>query len=220
LNYAADREAILEIVFFGYGELPNGYWPKMNFHSEDVPLIPYDPEQAMALLEESGYAGETVSLLLPAGDAPSEQIATILQQNWTDVGINVELQQMDGGTMFDQAVQGDYQAMVSYITSDLNDDDELATLQGDYQAPGDFNSFFSWYVSDEVSELLAQARSTADPAERAEFYAQAQELAYYDGYSVPLNYTPAVNAYGDYVNGWTNLATGWWWLKNVWLEQE
>lgn len=219
LNYAADRQAILDLVFFGYGQLPNGYWPLMNFHSADVPMIPYDPDRARELLAEAGYNGETLTLLISAGDAPSRQIATILQQNWTEVGINVELQELDGGTMFSKAVEGDYQAMVSYITSDINDDDELATLQGDYKAPGDFFSFFSWYESDAVSEALAKARETSDPAERAQYYAEAQEIAYWDGYSVPLNYTPAVNAHHDYVKNWRNLTTGWWWLQYVWLDK-
>ena len=219
LNYAANREAILKNVFFGYGELPNGYMPKMNFHSKDVPLIPYNPDKAKELLNTAGYAGEKLELMIPSGDAPAKQIATILQQNWREVGINVELVEFAGATAFQKTVDGDYMAYVSYITSDINDDDELATLQGDYKAPGDFHSFFSWYESDEVSELLAKARSTSDPAERAKYYAQAQEIVYTDGYSVPLNYTPAVNAYRDHVKNWKNLTTGWWWLKDVWLDK-
>jgi peptide/nickel transport system substrate-binding protein len=219
LNYATNREAILKTVFFGYGELPNGYWPKMNSHSPDVEMIPYDPDKAKDLLSQAGYAGEKLELMIPAGDAPAKQTATILQQNWSQVGINVELVELDSGTAFENTVAGDYQAYVSYITSDINDDDELATLQGDYKAPGDFHSFFSWYQSDEVSELLAKARATADNAERAKYYAQAQQIAYWDGYSVPLNYTPAINAYASYVKNWANLTTGWWWLKDVWLDK-
>ena len=46
LNYAVDREAILKLIFFGYGEIPNGFMPKMNYWSKDVPLIPYDPDKA------------------------------------------------------------------------------------------------------------------------------------------------------------------------------
>ena len=51
LNYAADREAILKAVYFGYGEVPNSYMPKVNFHSDTVPLIPFDPEKAKELVQ-------------------------------------------------------------------------------------------------------------------------------------------------------------------------
>ena len=46
LNYATNREAIFDNVYFGYGEIPNSYMPKMNFWSADVPMIPYDPAKA------------------------------------------------------------------------------------------------------------------------------------------------------------------------------
>ena len=62
----------------------------------------------------------------------------------------------------DQVTSGKYMVNVSYITSDINDDDELATLQGDYKAPGEFHSFMSWYQSDTVSDLLKKARETTD----------------------------------------------------------
>ena len=79
--------------------------------------------------------------------------------------------------------------------------------------------FFSRYKNPEVTKLLTESRATSVPAERAKFFKQIQEIVYNDGYSVPLNYTPSVNAYHDYVKGWQTLATGWWWLKDVSVEK-
>jgi peptide/nickel transport system substrate-binding protein len=220
MNYATNREAIFDNVYFGYGEIPNSYMPKMNFWSADVPLIPYDPDKARELIEESGYNGEVIEIIVTAGSTQEKQTATILQQNWAEVGINSEIMEMEGGAQWDLVPAGEYMVQVSYITSDINDDDELATLQADFSAPGEFNSFFSWYDSAEVSELLDLARKTSDPAERAEYYAQVQEIAYYqDAYSVPFNFMPMVNAYYNYVHNWQNLTVGWWWLKDVWVDK-
>jgi len=113
--------------------------------------------------------------------------------------------------------KGDYQAYVSYITSDINDDDELATLEGDYH--GSTEAFFSRYKNDEVVGLLAQARQTSDKAKRAELYGKIQDIVYHDAYSVPLNFLPYVNAYENKVKSWLNITVGWWWLKQVWLDQ-
>ena len=219
LNYAANREAILKNVFFGIGEIPNSFMPKMNFWSKDVPLIPYDLAKAKELVTQSGYNGEEIDILIASGNSVSKQIATILQQSWGEAGIKSKISELDGGAIWDQVTSGKYMVNVSYITSDINDDDELATLQGDYKAPGEFHSFMSWYQSDTVSDLLKKARETTDSAERAKYYKQVQETAYNDGYSIPLNFTPAVNAYHARVQGWKNITTGWWWLKQVWLNK-
>jgi peptide/nickel transport system substrate-binding protein len=219
LNYATDRQAIFQTVFFGFGELPNSFMPKMNFHDPNVPLIPYDPDKARELLAQTDYAGESIEILVPAGDAPRKQMAVILQQNWREVGINADILELDIGTAWDRTVAGDYDLLVSYITSDINDDDELATFQGDFWAPGESEAFFSRYQSKEVADLLAKARQTSDPSERANYYSQAQETAYWDGYSIAFNFTPAVSAHLDIVKNWRTLTTGWWWLENVWLDQ-
>lgn len=213
MNHAADREAIMKVVFFGYGKIPNSYMPKVNFHSDAVEMIPYDIEKAKELVKASGYTGQTIKLMIGTGDAPAKQVATILQQGWTEAGMKVEIVEFDGGTAWDMTVNGDYMASVSYITSDINDTDELATLQADGR--GGTMAFFSNYGNDEVGTMLDAARAESDTAKRGELYAKVQDIVYHDGYSVPLNFTPAVNAYYGYVEGWKTSKTGWWWLKDV-----
>jgi peptide/nickel transport system substrate-binding protein len=191
--------------------------PKINYHCETVEQLDFDLEKAKALVEEAGYDGTPIELQIDTGNAPFRQIATILQQGWTAAGLNVELAEYDVGTAWGHTETGDYQAYVSYITSDLNDQDELASLQADQT--GSSESFFSRYKNDKVVDLLAQARASSDPATRQDLYCQIQETVYHDGYSIPINFVPAVNAYQDHVQNWRNLTTGWWWLRDVWLDQ-
>ena len=219
LNYATDRQAILDTVFFGYGSLPNSFMPKMNFWDPNVELIPYDPELAKEHLAKSGYDGTSFEILVPAGDAPRKQIAQILQQNWSAIGINTTIVEMDIGAAWQKVMAGEYDVEVNYITSDINDDDELATFQGDYWAAGDSHAFYSWYQSQEVADILKQARQTSDPVQRGSLYSQAQKIAYWDGYSVPFNFTPALTGYWDYLKSWRTLTTGWWWLEVVWMDK-
>jgi peptide/nickel transport system substrate-binding protein len=217
LNYAANREAILKTVYFGYGEIPNSYMPKVNFWSDKVATIPYDIEKAKALVKESGYDGTPIQLMVDTGNAPFRQIATILQQGWAQAGIKSEIVEFDVGTAFGMTQKGDYQAYVSYITSDINDDDELGSIEADYTSGT--NSFFAWYKNDEVVKLLKDARESLDPAKRAELYAKIQDVVYHDGYSVPINFAPYVNGYHDYLQNWHNITVGWWWLKGMWLDK-
>jgi peptide/nickel transport system substrate-binding protein len=217
LNHATDHEAILNVVFFGYGEVPNSFMPKMNFHSAEVPVIPFDIERAKELVAEAGYDGTPIQLLIAAGDSSGQQIGNILQQGWQQAGLNVAIEQVDGGTAWGMVSDGSYMAHVSYITSDINDDDELATLQADYDSGTE--AFFSRYQNDEIGEMLAAARQSDDPETRAALYAQIQETVYMDGYSVPLNFSPTLTGSSGKVQNLTTSRTGWWWLKDAWIAE-
>jgi peptide/nickel transport system substrate-binding protein len=218
MNHAANLQAINKAVFFDYGQIPTSINPKMNFWSSEVAPIPYDIEKAKALVTEAGYDGTPIKLRIDTGNAPAKQVATILQQGWQEAGLKVEIEELDGGTAWNSVVDGTYMAYVSYITSDINDDDELLALQTDPTEAGT-QGFFSRYKNAEVTALLTQSRASADPAKRGAVFKQIQEITYNDGYSVALAYTPSINAYHNKVKGWKTLATGWWWLKDVWVEQ-
>ncbi|MGH6875225.1 MAG: ABC transporter substrate-binding protein, partial [Aestuariivirgaceae bacterium] len=199
------------------GEIPNGFTTKMNFWSDKVEKIPYDIEKAKALVKEAGYDGTPIQLIVDTGNAPFRQVATILQQGWEQAGLKVEIVEFDVGTAFGMTQKGEYQAYVSYITSDINDDDELVSLQGD--GNGSTEAFFSRYKNEEASKMIADARQALDPAKRKELYEKIQDKVYHDGYSVPLNYPPYVNGVHNYVQNWRNITVGWWWLHSVWLDK-
>jgi ABC-type transport system substrate-binding protein len=207
----------MKAVYFGYGEIPNSYMPKVSFWSDKVEKLPYDIEKAKQLVQEAGYDGTPIQLMVDTGNAPFRTVATILQQGWSQAGLKVEIVEFDVGTAFSMTQKGEYQAYVSYITSDINDSDELATLQADYH--GATNAFFSNYKNDKVVALMEKARATPDGPDRAALYRQIQDIVYHDGYSVPLNFLPYVNGYKTKVQNWHNIAVGWWWLKDMWLAQ-
>lgn len=217
LNHAADREAILKAVYYGFGEVPNSYMPKVNYHSESVAKIPFDVAKAKELVQKSGYDGTAIQIMVDTGNAPSRQVATILQQGWAAAGIKSEIVEFDVGTAWTMTTKGEYQAYVSYITSDINDTDELATIQADNTAGS--NAFFTWYDNKEVQQMLTEARGTSDKTKRAELYAKVQETVYNDGYSIPLNFAPVINGTQAHVKDFKQLANGWWWLQKVWLDK-
>jgi len=70
----------MKAVYFGYGEIPNSYMPKVNFWSDKVQKIPYDIEKAKQLVQEAGYDGTPIQLMVDTGNASFRQIATILSR--------------------------------------------------------------------------------------------------------------------------------------------
>jgi peptide/nickel transport system substrate-binding protein len=102
--YALDRQAIIDTVLFGRGDVPSTtlILPWAYFPEEVPERYPYDPEMAAALLDEAGWLlgsdgmrekdGETFSFegLFISGDSTHETTIAILQEYWRAIGIDLQ----------------------------------------------------------------------------------------------------------------------------------
>ena len=98
----------------------NGYVPDGivgidgSFRSEgdaDGYTLVYDPDQAKALLAEAGYDESNplhISYKYSNNDIHGD-VATMLQQMWKAVGIEVEFQSVETAVFYDQIDQGDFE---------------------------------------------------------------------------------------------------------------
>src|SRR5262245_16207279 len=69
LNYATNHDALMKAVYFGFGEVPNSFMPKVNYWSANVKPFPYDLEKAKALVSEAKYDGTPIQLMVDTGNA-------------------------------------------------------------------------------------------------------------------------------------------------------
>jgi peptide/nickel transport system substrate-binding protein len=127
-NYAVDRQAILETVFAGNGSIQigpitpavTGYWPGV----EDL-AYGFDLEKAKTLMTGAGYtlnasgklekdgASLKLDLLVSSGDENFLRIAQILQQQFAALGVDIQLVQLESGTLNAQVTSGDYSMVVT-----------------------------------------------------------------------------------------------------------
>jgi peptide/nickel transport system substrate-binding protein len=113
MNYAVDREAILETVALGAGHITTQIYPQNSpaYIDELDARYPYDPEMAQQLLTEAGY---------PDGfefDTPAIADSTYLEAlagYLADVGITMNLNVVDGNAYVDAFISGEYPA--AYFT--------------------------------------------------------------------------------------------------------
>lgn len=71
-------------------------------------LVPTrDVEKAKALLDEAGWDYNTV-IKVAASSSIRERIALIIQQNWGEVGLQMDLETVDAGTLFGGLYSGTY----------------------------------------------------------------------------------------------------------------
>ena len=126
IAHAINREAIIEYVLGGAARpaaalLPPDHWagnPGLQGHT-------YDPERARALLAEAGFsAAQPLQLTYKTStDAVRIRIATIIQQQLREVGIETRLQSYDWGTFYGDIKSGHFQmyslAWVGIKTPDI-----------------------------------------------------------------------------------------------------
>ena len=95
LSLAVDRQLLVDALFGGRANVPNGLQlPSFGeTFDADYPVPTYDPEQARAELAKSGYQGEVIDYpLLPNVINTEVAVAEVLREMWRAVGIDVELQ--------------------------------------------------------------------------------------------------------------------------------
>jgi peptide/nickel transport system substrate-binding protein len=108
LLMAIDREAMIQAILNGFGEVATGPVAPMlgALYNPDVRTYPYNPEAAGALLDEAGWTmgadgvrvkdGERLVLDMPTGQFGDLVPATLLvQQFWSDIGVQAEVEVME-----------------------------------------------------------------------------------------------------------------------------
>jgi len=105
--YGINRQAMVDGLLFGKGSVLNANFPEASWAFDESAVNPYDydPEQAMALLDEAGYVDTNddgfredpdgnewiLNLDYPSGNEIRERSAPIIVENLTDIGVNVDL---------------------------------------------------------------------------------------------------------------------------------
>jgi peptide/nickel transport system substrate-binding protein len=167
LNFAFDRQGIVDAVDFGYGEpnsqiFPEGYWA----FNEDIgtDFYTYDPEKARELLAESAYPdGFEFDMLLPT-PGTSPQIAEILQASFAELGITMNIIETPAQEVADRFfVRKDVATLLGVWTgrADPSMTTSLRWTSTGFSNPGG-------HTTPEIEALNATALETIDPDARAE----------------------------------------------------
>ncbi|MFW5814975.1 MAG: glutathione ABC transporter substrate-binding protein [Spirochaetota bacterium] len=204
LNYAVDKQAIVDGLFEGFTVADAPIVPAVFGH-ESVGPYEYDPERARELLDEAGYPdGFEMTIHHPTGRYPLDAtVAEVIQDQLSDVGIEVTLETREWSSYLDFTSQppeeAEYDAfMLGWGTVTLDADYGLyALLHSRQWNPNGNNRGF--YRNDEVDDLLDEARVTADQDAREELYAEAIELIWDDAPWIFLYNEGQINANRTYV---------------------
>ena len=191
IDYAIDKQAIVDAVTFGQGKVANSYIPAgALYHSDENGAREFSLEKAKAELAEAGVSDISLDYLVNAGNEVDEQTAVLIQQQLAAIGITVNLVKMDPSQTWDMLVDGDYDLSMMYWTNDILDPDQKTT----FTLGHDVNmNYMTRYNNETVKQLVADARLELDPAKRKDMYFEIQKLAKADAHWIDLFYSPFIN---------------------------
>ncbi|MDP8298720.1 MAG: peptide-binding protein [Candidatus Tantalella remota] len=188
LSYAIDKKQIIDAVLLGLGEACTGPFLKgTSFYDDSARGYEYDPKRAAALLKEAGWRdidadgilekdGEELRIRIATnqGNQVREDVATIVQRQWADVGVKAEIQVVAWSAFLDQFIKKkNFQAVILGWTIPI-DPDLYAVWHSESISESGLN--FCAFADDKVDALIEQGRAEFDPEKRAGIYRKIHRL--------------------------------------------
>jgi len=218
LQYATDRQTLVDVVLFGNGIPATSFMPKGALYWNDtLEGYPYDLAKAQEELAQSATPdGFALELSTIAGFVSDESMATALKDMWSQIGVEVTISPLETSIFNEAFTNATFQAMSQYWTNDIIDPDELvgfAVLQESVQA------FHTGWENAEAQDLTRQGAAESDPQKRKEIYFRIQEIHSEESPMLPLYYQPYLNVTTTQVHNFQHPPTGQYNWKTTWMEQ-
>jgi peptide/nickel transport system substrate-binding protein len=216
MNYAVDRQAIVDALFEGQATLSSGFVSPFNLGYDDaIQPYPYDPAKAMELLTEAGYPdGFEIGFACPIGAYPNyEQVCEAVAGYLAEVGITMdtgEVQFMESGQFWDLEANKELPPMFADAWSVTNGE-ALDRLTGALTAEA---SYAAW-EDDALRALIDQASVTIDIDARAAIYSEIQRVMYDNPPFIYLYYPNTFEAVNKAVQNYTPRPAEDYYLKAV-----
>lgn len=211
MQMAIDRQAILDALYMGKGQLENGIVPTGAIgHNPNLPKIKYDPEGAKALLAEAGYPNGFDMQIAESSAASdiSKQLDQIVQSMFQQIGINCEIKQYDDATFYDVRATGELPMYGTSWSADFNDPDNFIYTFFGTEA-NSTNRSFNYYDTDAIARVAA-ARSIVNEEERLkEYNALEEKIVQEDAAWIPLFSKQHLFVVGKNVKGFKVSWNGW-----------
>jgi len=209
IEYAIDRQAIIDVAYLGYGEPATTMVPPAlgDWHNSEIERVPYDPSEGNRILDEAGFVdsdgdgireysdGTPLEYRLMASEGATEaRMLEIISDGLEQVGISAPPVVMDGDSLYGMLAPAyDYDMIYWSWFMDPDPSFGMLLFTCDQRDQWEWND--SGYCNEEFEEMYQQQATTLDSEERRELIWEMQEMLYEDRPYIVLTYGPYIQAY-------------------------
>jgi peptide/nickel transport system substrate-binding protein len=215
LSWALVRYSIAQSVYSGLATPAKSLLPSSSlYYDGNQQPAGYDLAKAKQYLQKSSVpSGFTFAVTVPSGDASTLATAQIWQASLKQIGVTLNINQLEATTAQDEYNTEKFTARISPWTNDTPDPDELMGVALDYQPQ---NGLHTGFHDEQARTLVTQGRAETDPAKRATIYSQLQLIANQQQPFLPIIEVPRLYAATAQVGGFAPNSQGMYGLANVW----
>ncbi len=172
LNYAIDRDAIINNILLGNGFKISSPINKLFFAYEDLPQYNYDPAKAKSLLAEAGFKdGFDLEFKVPAGRyLKDKEIGEAITEYWKAVGVRVKFAS-ETWSVYQPNIDARKQPPAFMLGWGNSTYDPDGTLYDQF-----VGQRYSYYKNPDFNKLIDQGRTIVDQSKREEIYKQANKI--------------------------------------------
>ncbi|MGL6154417.1 MAG: ABC transporter substrate-binding protein [Cetobacterium sp.] len=183
-----DKDAIIEALLMGSAQRADQFLaPPVFGHSDNLPIIEYDPEGAKKIIEEKGLTGTNI-VIATSNSTLRQQMCEIVQAQLKEIGINLSIESLEWGAFLNSTGNG--------LTDMFIMGWGPSTYDGDYGFYPNFHSSQiggagnrTYYNSPQMDQLLDAAKKEMNQEKRKKLYEEVGTLLTVDVPVIPLYYS-------------------------------
>lgn len=199
---AIDKQKLVDVILKNVISPANGILPPgMPGFNKDLQGFSFNPDDAKQLIQQSKYAGKLppIQFTTSGQGADVGPVDDAILQMWKDnLGITVEVQQVEAATFFDEVRKGSYQMWDAGWAADYPDPENFLDIN--FYSQSKLND--AKYSNQQVDSMLEQARTEQDSTKRLQEYQQIEQAIMNDAPWVPLFYGQSNIVVKPYVKGY------------------
>ncbi|MGH9212319.1 MAG: ABC transporter substrate-binding protein [Acidimicrobiales bacterium] len=203
VGYAIDKERLIENFYPPGSQVADQFLaPGMPAYEDGADAYTYDPDQARTLLAEAGFPDGIDLGPLSYRNEPRPylpqpaQVASDIRDQLAQVGITVTLDEQESVAFIDNANAGNLGFHLLGWNADFPDPTNFWDF---HFGEGGTNQFGTGFP--DLHEVLTEAAGTVDEGERADLYAEANDVFMQHAPAIPIAYGGSGVAYKAEVEG-------------------
>jgi peptide/nickel transport system substrate-binding protein len=206
LAYATDRESLIRYLLRGEARTASSLLPPNHWAYEpDVKMYDYDPKQAEELLDAAGFRrgpdGTRFHLTMKTStDASTRLLADALAEEWSRVGVKLDMRSMEYATFYSDITHGSFQVYSQRWVGGNNDPDIFQYVFSSKKMPPD-GANRGHYRNARLDALLGEQAVEMDRGKRKALLSQIQKIVAEDEPYIDLWYADNLCAHTDRIAG-------------------